>query len=140
MPKMQKFMRKMRTLILKSLITWINSTAATIKNGKYKAILFGDRFPFRYLANDYQLKYYAAFAGCSAETMAGFKTVTFLASKDRYIAFASHINNREFRWPDCGINQSEYSKERSRYTGNEFFAIRYKRTAFRWNHIFESNA
>ena len=55
--------------------------AATIKNGKYKAILFGDRFPFRYLANDYQLKYYAAFAGCSAETMAGFKTVTFLAQK-----------------------------------------------------------
>ena len=55
--------------------------AATIKNGKYKAILFGDRFPFRYLANDYQLKYYAAFAGCSAETMAGFETVTFLAQK-----------------------------------------------------------
>lgn len=55
--------------------------AATIKNGKYKAILFGDRFPFRYLADDYQLKYYAAFAGCSAETMAGFETVTFLAQK-----------------------------------------------------------
>lgn len=55
--------------------------AATIKNGKYKAILFGDRFPFRYLADDYQLKYYAAFVGCSAETMAGFETVTFLAQK-----------------------------------------------------------
>ena len=55
--------------------------AATIKNGKYKAILFGDRFPFRYLADDYQLKYYAAFVGCSAETLAGFETVTFLAQK-----------------------------------------------------------
>ena len=55
--------------------------AATIKNGKYKAILFGDRFPFRYMADDYDLKYYAAFAGCSAETMAGFETVTFLAKK-----------------------------------------------------------
>lgn len=55
-------------------------------------------------------------------------------------AFASHTNNREFGWPDCGIDQIEYSKERSGYTGNEFFAIRYKRTAFRRNHIFKSNA
>ena len=52
-----------------------------IKNAKYKAILFGDRFPFRYLADDYHLRYYAAFVGCSAETMAGFETVTFLAKK-----------------------------------------------------------
>ena len=55
--------------------------ATIIQNGKYKAILFGDRFPFRYLADDYHLKYYAAFVGCSAETMAGFETVTFLAKK-----------------------------------------------------------
>ncbi len=53
----------------------------TIQNAKYKAILFGDRFPFRYMADDYNLKYYAAFVGCSAETMAGFETVTFLAKK-----------------------------------------------------------
>lgn len=55
--------------------------AQTIQNAKYKAILFGDRFPFRYMADDYDLKYYAAFVGCSAETMAGFETVTFLAKK-----------------------------------------------------------
>ena len=55
--------------------------ATIIQNGKYKAILFGDRFPFRYLADDYHLKYYAAFVGCSAETMAGFETVTFLSKK-----------------------------------------------------------
>ena len=58
-----------------------NQYAKTIQNAKYKAILFGDRFPFRYMADDYQLKYYAAFVGCSAETMAGFETVTFLANK-----------------------------------------------------------
>lgn len=34
------------------------------------------------MADDYDLKYYAAFAGCSAETMAGFETVTFLAKAD----------------------------------------------------------
>lgn len=53
----------------------------TVQKAKYKAILFGDRFPFRYMAEDYHLKYYAAFIGCSAETMAGFETVTFLAKK-----------------------------------------------------------
>ncbi|MBO7123932.1 MAG: zinc ABC transporter substrate-binding protein [Treponema sp.] len=46
-----------------------------------KTILFGDRFPFRYLADDYNLKYYAAFVGCSAETEASFETVVFLAKK-----------------------------------------------------------
>ena len=44
-------------------------------------LLFGDRFPFRYLAEDYGLTCYAAFAGCSAETEASFETVTFLAGK-----------------------------------------------------------
>ena len=44
-------------------------------------MLFGDRFPFRYLTDDYGLDYYAAFVGCSAETEASFETVTFLAKK-----------------------------------------------------------
>ena len=46
-----------------------------------KTLLFGDRFPFRYLADDYGLKYFAAFAGCSAETEASFQTIKFLAGK-----------------------------------------------------------
>lgn len=46
-----------------------------------KTLLFGDRFPFRYLVDDYGLKYYAAFVGCSAETEASFETVSFLAKK-----------------------------------------------------------
>ncbi|WP_294214014.1 metal ABC transporter substrate-binding protein [Pseudobutyrivibrio sp.] len=44
-------------------------------------ILFGDRFPFRYLTDDYGLDYYAAFVGCSAESEASFETITFLAGK-----------------------------------------------------------
>lgn len=66
---------------IKKLDTLDKQYANTIQNAKYKAILFGDRFPFRYMADDYDLKYYAAFAGCSAETIAGFETVTFLAKK-----------------------------------------------------------
>ena len=46
-----------------------------------KTLLFGDRFPFRYLVNDYGLDYYAAFVGCSAETEASFETISFLTEK-----------------------------------------------------------
>lgn len=52
-----------------------------VSNAKTRTILFGDRFPFRYLTDDYGLKYYAAFLGCSAETEASFETITFLSSK-----------------------------------------------------------
>ena len=55
--------------------------AAAVKAGKKNTILFGDRFPFRYLVDDYKLDYYAAFVGCSAETEASFETVIFLAKK-----------------------------------------------------------
>ena len=48
---------------------------------KVRTLLFGDRFPFLYLAEDYGLSYYAAFSGCSAETEASFETVAFLAAK-----------------------------------------------------------
>jgi len=44
-------------------------------------LLFGDRYPFRYLMDDYGLKAYAAFPGCSAETEASFQTMTFLVEK-----------------------------------------------------------
>ena len=46
-----------------------------------KTLLFGDRFPFRYLADDYGLDYFAAFVGCSAESEASFETIMFLANK-----------------------------------------------------------
>ena len=53
----------------------------TVGAAEVKTLLFADRFPFRYLVKDYGLSYYAAFAGCSAETEASFATVTFLAGK-----------------------------------------------------------
>lgn len=52
-----------------------------VDNATHKTVLFGDRFPFRYLADDYALNYYAAFVGCSAETEASFETISFLAKK-----------------------------------------------------------
>lgn len=57
------------------------SYKAAVDSAKTKTVLFGDRFPFRYLVDDYGLDYYAAFVGCSAESEASFETVAFLANK-----------------------------------------------------------
>lgn len=44
-------------------------------------ILIGDRFPFLYLAEDYDIHYFAAYSGCSADVEASVHTVTYLAEK-----------------------------------------------------------
>ncbi len=54
---------------------------STVDATSKKTVLFCDRFPFRYMVDDYNLNYYAAFSGCSAETEASFETITFLAEK-----------------------------------------------------------
>lgn len=54
---------------------------AVVEAASLDTLLFGDRFPFRYLVDDYGLSYYAAFVGCSAETEASFETIAFLAQK-----------------------------------------------------------
>lgn len=66
---------------IEKLSTLDNEYKNAVKNAEKKTILFGDRFPFRYLVDDYGLSYYAAFVGCSAETEASFETITFLAGK-----------------------------------------------------------
>jgi len=53
----------------------------TLSKKQNPVLLFADRFPFRYLMDDYGIGYYAAFSGCSAETEASFSTVAFLAGK-----------------------------------------------------------
>ena len=55
--------------------------AEMVEAAQYKTVLFGDRFPFRYLVDDYGLTYFAAFSGCSAESEASFQTIVFLARK-----------------------------------------------------------
>ncbi len=54
---------------------------AAVDGAEFTTLLFADRFPFRYLTDDYGLRYYAAFVGCSAETEASFETIAFLAAK-----------------------------------------------------------
>ncbi|MCR4676229.1 MAG: metal ABC transporter substrate-binding protein [Sphaerochaetaceae bacterium] len=52
-----------------------------VEKGGFKTLVFADRFPFRYMTEDYGLDYYAAFSGCSAESEASFETIIFLAEK-----------------------------------------------------------
>lgn len=54
---------------------------AAVQEAQFNTLIFADRFPFRYLVDDYHIDYYAAFPGCSAETEASFDTVIFLANK-----------------------------------------------------------
>ncbi len=58
-----------------------NSFKTLINGSSVKALVFGDRFPFRYFVDDYGLDYYAAFIGCSAESEASFETIKFLSDK-----------------------------------------------------------
>lgn len=63
------------------LVSLDNQYQEVVDQASMKTLLFGDRFPFRYMVDDYGLSYYAAFAGCSAESEASFETISFLAKK-----------------------------------------------------------
>ena len=66
---------------MRKLISLDDEYAEAVKNASGDTLLFGDRFPFRYMTDDYDLHYYAAFVGCSAESEASFETITFLSGK-----------------------------------------------------------
>jgi len=54
---------------------------AVVDAAAFRTLVFADRFPFRYLMSDYDITYYAAFQGCSAETEASFVTIISLANR-----------------------------------------------------------
>jgi zinc transport system substrate-binding protein len=66
---------------LEKLTTLDEEYKEVINEAATDTLVFGDRFPFRYLMHDYHINYYAAFDGCSAETEASFSTIVFLVGK-----------------------------------------------------------
>lgn len=68
---------------INSLNSLDNEYKAVIETAKRKTLLFADRFPFRYLIEDYSLEYHAAFSGCSSESEASFQTMAFLIDKTK---------------------------------------------------------
>ena len=65
----------------------------TVNTSKRKNIVFGDRFPFRYLAEEYGLEYRAPFTGCSSQVDASPKTIAYLMNyiKDNKIPYLYYI-------------------------------------------------
>lgn len=88
---------------------------AVVDGAQAETLLFADRFPFRYLANDYEITYCAAFDGCEAETEASFETVAHLAAElsEHSLDWVLIIEGSEDRLartiigasdrPDCGV-------------------------------------
>ena len=99
--------------------------AATTKDAAQKTILFGDRFPFRYLVDDYDIKYYAAFVGCSAESEASFETITFLANKMDSLALPAifTIDGSNGKIARAILDASKKSKEAQVLTLNSMQSV-----------------
>lgn len=51
------------------------------QNASRNTIVMGDRFPFRYLADEYGLDYFAAFPGCATDVEPSASTIAFLIGK-----------------------------------------------------------
>lgn len=52
-----------------------------VDNAGRRLVIFGDRFPFRYFADEYGLDYYAAFPGCASDTEPSAAVMAFLINK-----------------------------------------------------------
>lgn len=85
-----------------------------VANGGKDTLLFADRFPFRYLVDDYDLNYFAAFAGCSAETEASFDTVIFLANEinDLCLDYVLIIDNSDQKIAQTVIDNTETNTQK----------------------------
>ena len=98
--------------------------AAAVEAATVKTLVFGDRFPFRYLVDDYGLDYFAAFVGCSAESEASFNTIKFLADKVNELGLKSimQIENSNHKIADTGKIASN-SKDQTIRTLNSLQSV-----------------
>ena len=111
-----------------------------LANAKHDTLIFCDRFPFRYLVDDYNLKYYAAFPGCSSETDASFETVIFLSDKLDELGLPALItvDGADSRFADTVILAS-HSKSAEVLTLNSMQSETLKKTDSSYLSIMENN-
>lgn len=101
-------------------LTSLESEYASALQGKTTPLIIADRFPFRYLVNDYNLQYYAVFSGCSAETEASPETIAKLIEKIN----ESDINSVfVLETSDKSIANSALNDTRCNKTGIEILTI-----------------
>lgn len=81
-----------------------------IKNAARRTIVFGDRFPIRYFAEEYGLEYFAAFPGCSSETEPSASTLAFLIDKVRQekipVVFSIEFSNGNIARAICESSEA----------------------------------
>lgn len=125
---------------IKKLDTLDKQYANTIQNAKYKSDFIWRPFSVPYMVGDYDLKYYAAFAGCSAETMAGFETVTFLAKKadEVQLPVILTIENSDGRIAEAV--KSNTTKKNQKILAMNSLPVSYKGAACGWHYLFTGNA
>lgn len=80
-PDNADFFRANATAYIADLQALDQALAEVVARGVRSTVIFGDRFPFRYLTDTHGLTVYAAFEGCSAETQASPATIAFLIEK-----------------------------------------------------------
>ncbi len=91
-------MKREQSHTLKSLKKLDDEFRKVTENKKRDMIVVGDKFPFRYLADEYGLSYRAAFSGCSTDTEPSARTIAYLIDKMRleqipviyYLELSSH--------------------------------------------------
>lgn len=95
-----------------------------IKKAKKDTIVVGDRFPLVYLLEDYSIKHYAAFSGCSAETEASFDIISFLSKKLDELGLNSIcvIENSNKKIAETIVENSD-NKERKLVTINSMQSV-----------------
>lgn len=80
-------------------ISAVDEELRAVTQNAEKPLIFGDRFPFRYLIEEYGLDYYAAFPGCAELTEPSARTVAFLIDKvkteDVQVIFHTEFSNRK---------------------------------------------
>lgn len=80
------------------------------KNAARRTIVFGDRFPIRYFAEEYGLEYFAAFPGCSSETEPSASTLAFLIDKVRQekipVVFSIELSNGNISRAICESSEA----------------------------------
>jgi zinc transport system substrate-binding protein len=110
-PKHENEYKENTERYIEKLTTLSEEFEDVVEQGKRKEIIVADRFPFRYLVEDYGLNYYAAFPGCSTETEASAATVAFLVDKVKTdkipVVFHIELSNEQMCDSICSATGSK---------------------------------
>ncbi|HHW46170.1 MAG TPA: zinc ABC transporter substrate-binding protein [Clostridiales bacterium] len=86
-----------------------NEYKEMVESSKRRVVVFADRYPFRYLMEDYSITCYAALPGCSTETDAKYENIIALSKViDEYdIPYLLTLENSKINIADQVINNSK---------------------------------